>query len=157
MIEIMAPAWLRTCSLFCILKYMSAPGILPLQLTHCERDNCTTRAWVLSCFVTGRSFCLFVSSYSALQNVLQLHCPQLLGLFTLHGGDFANVGLCVFWEETPSQIYYKNVGNIKHTQNVKSPFSFVSCAQNSNFCVWQNSIHWKQQNNETVQLQNCAV
>ena len=60
MIEIMAPAWLWTCSLFCILKYMSAPGILPLQLTHCERDNCTTRAWVLSCFVTGRSFCLLV-------------------------------------------------------------------------------------------------
>ena len=40
--------------------------------------------------------CISVSSYSALQNVLQLQCPQLLGLFTLHGGDFANVGLCVF-------------------------------------------------------------
>ena len=40
--------------------------------------------------------CISVSSYSALQNVLQLQCPQLLGLFTLHGCDFANVGLCVF-------------------------------------------------------------
>ena len=174
MIEIMAPAWLRTCSLFRVLKYRSAPGILPLQLTHCERDNCTTRAWVLSCVVTGRSFCLFVRprryltpqrlsrecmrcanlvrgtsksntvevlhslllkqtrfvyklqcltitmSMSYKQNVLQLQCPQLLGLFTLHGGDFANVGLCVFWEETLSNIYYKNIEIVKHTKHVQS-------------------------------------
>ena len=85
--------------------------------------------------------CIYVSFYSSPQNVLQLQCPQLLGLFTLHGGNFANVGLCVFWEETPSKIYYTNIRNVKNTKHVQSLFSFVWCAQNSNFCVWPNSTH----------------